>query len=95
MQINNVLIAPVLTEKATKLASTKIYMFYVEGKANKHQIGEAIKTLYGVKVGKLRVTNRAGKTRRIGKRMKTISLPDKKIAYVQVTEGKIGLFPQA
>ncbi len=94
MKINNTIIGPVLTEKATNLATEKVYMFYIQKKATKHKVKNAIEELYQVKIEKVSVITRKGKKKRSGKRMVTKTLPDKKIAYVKVTEGKIDLFPQ-
>lgn len=95
MKINNILIKPVMTEKASKSAGGSVYMFQVADAANKHQVKQAVEDLFKVKVGKVTVTVRKGKLRRVGRRMTTKSLSDRKIAYVTVKEGKIDLFPSA
>lgn len=95
MKIDNVIVGPVLTEKATNLATQKVYMFYVQKRVTKHKVKNAIEELYQVKIDKVTVVVRKGKKRRSGRKMATKTLPDKKIAYVKVTEGKIDLFPQA
>lgn len=95
MKINNVIIAPVLTEKATNMTKDKVYMFEVNAKANKFQIKNILEKIYKVKVGGIRVMIRKGKPRRIGRRMVTKKLASKKIAFVKLIEGKIDLFPQA
>ena len=94
MKINNTIIGPVLTEKATNLATKKVYMFHIQNDATKHNVKHTIEELYQVKIEKISVITRKGKKKRSGKRMVTKTLPDKKIAYVKVTEGKIDLFPQ-
>lgn len=95
MKIDSVIVKPVLTEKATQSAAQKIYTFEVNRKANKNQVKEALGAMYGVKVGGVRMTIRKGKTRRVGRRMITKALAEKKIAIVKVTEGTINVFPQA
>lgn len=70
-------------------------MFEVEKKANKNQIKEALEKIYPLKIEKVTVVQRKGKMKRPGKRMRPKTLPDRKIAYVKVLEGKIDLFPQA
>lgn len=95
MKINNILLKPVLTEKATNLAAKKVYMFEVNKRANKFQIENAIKKLFSVKKAKVSIVNRKGKTRKVGRRMTEKTLTGKKIAYVKLNEGKIDLFPQA
>lgn len=95
MKINHTLIKPILTEKATQLAQKKIYMFQVHLDANKFEIKETLEKIYPVKVKHVTVSTRKGKTRRIGKRMKTKKLADKKIAFITLKEGKLDIFPQA
>ena len=46
MKVNEILIKPVLTEKATKLANSKVYTFQVCQKANKNQIKQAVEKFY-------------------------------------------------
>lgn len=95
MKINNIIIAPVLTEKATGLVSNSVYMFEINLKSNKFQVKEALEKLYKVKVGEVRISIRKGKTRRYGRRMKAKKLTDRKIAYIKLKEGKLDLFPKA
>lgn len=95
MKINDVLIKPILTEKATNLAKNKIYTFEVNLEANKHQVKSVVEKLYGVKIGKIHIMIRKGKERRVGKRMQAKKMVDKKLALIAVKEGKIDLFPQA
>jgi len=95
MKINNVLIRPVLTEKATQLANRKIYAFEVNPDASKRQVAVALEKLYKIKIGVVRTITHAGKIRRTGKKMVPKKTTNQKIAYVTVKEGKIDLFPQA
>ncbi len=94
MLITDVLIKPVLTEKASGLAVNKVYMFEVSSSASKNQITEALKKLYKVKIDSVRTLMHKGKSRRFGKSANKKQLPDKKIAFVKVSEGEIKLFPQ-
>ncbi len=93
MKINEVIIKPILTEKATQEAKSQRYTFLVNIRANKHQIKNAVETIYSVKVAEVRVLNRKGKSRRIGRRQTTKKLPTVKKALVTVKQGKIELFP--
>lgn len=95
MNIEHVIIKPVLTEKATSLATTQVYAFYVNLRASKDQIKIALEKIYGVTVGDVRTTVRDGKVRKYGKRQMKKQMSNKKIAYVHVTKGKIELFPKA
>jgi large subunit ribosomal protein L23 len=94
MKINEVIIAPVLTEKATNLAKGKLYPFKVNKNANKFQIKTALENLYQIKVGEIRVKIQKGKKKRVGKKLLAKRTSDVKIAYVSLVEGKIDLFPQ-
>jgi large subunit ribosomal protein L23 len=95
MKINSILIRPILTEKATKLAAENKYMFFVDIKANKNQIKQAIERLYPVKVKSVNVYKRKGKTVKKGKRLLIKKLPDRKISYISLKEGKLDIFPKA
>lgn len=95
MRIDQIIIKPVLTEKATNLVKNKVYTFEVNPKANKFQIAESLEKLYQIKVGAVRVARRAGKVRKTGRKMIPKKTVPRKIAYIQVKEGKIDLFPQA
>lgn len=95
MKINEVILKPVLTEKATNLTKNKVYMFEVGMKVNKHKVKTALEQLYKVSVREVRIMIRKGKERKAGRRMKAKKLSDTKIAYVVLKEGTIDLFPQA
>ncbi len=95
MKVTEVIIRPLLTEKATALAQNKVYVFEVDEKASKGQISAVISKLYKVKVASVRTLKHKGKMRRAGRSMKMKQQPDKKIAIVNVSEGEINLFPQS
>lgn len=95
MQTNTVILQPVLTEKSSQMAQNKVYAFVVHEDANKYQVGKALEDMYKVKVAQVRIQVRHGKLRRVGNKMQSKRLSDKKIAYVTLKEGKIDLFPQA
>lgn len=94
MLINEVLIKPILTEKATNLVQSQVYMFEVDKKANKFQIKQALEKLYKVKTGAVKIMIRKGKAKKTGKKMKIKKTSDRKIAFIKLIEGKIDLFPQ-
>lgn len=95
MRISEVILKPVLTEKASGLTNSKVYTFEVSEEANKHTVKEVLEKLYNIKVGSIRAMVRKGKIRRVGKKMQTKQLKDRKIMLVSLKEGKIDLFPQA
>ena len=94
MNIDQVLIKPILTEKATNLSKDMVYLFSVHKEANKFQIKKALEKLYKVKVSEIRMMVRKGKMKKVGRRSKPKKLPDIKMAFIKVSEGKIDLFPQ-
>lgn len=93
MDFKDIIIEPVLTEKATNLAKNNVYMFKVNLKANKFQIKNLIEKVYQVKVEFVRSIIKKGKKKRLGRRMITKKLSNKKIVYVKLKEGKIDIFP--
>ena len=87
-----VVLRPMITEKATELGSANKYMFEVRRDANKTQIKEAVQKGFDVKVESVNVMNVKGKPRRVrGNRIK--HRPDWKKAVVTLAPGdKIELF---
>ena len=94
MQLNEVLVRPVLTEKGVQMANKQTYLFEVHTRSNKDQIREALEATYEVQVKDIKVMIRKGKERRVGRKMMIKRAPDKKIAVITLTKGKIGIFPQ-
>jgi large subunit ribosomal protein L23 len=59
---------PLITEKATRLKeATNTVCFEVAVTANKIEVARAIRTLFGVKVVDVRIANRQGKFKRMGR----------------------------
>ncbi|MGI6374075.1 MAG: 50S ribosomal protein L23 [Patescibacteria group bacterium] len=56
-----VLIKPLVTEKATDLAASNKYVFVVAAQANKIEIAKAVKDIYGVEPLKVNLANIKGK----------------------------------
>jgi large subunit ribosomal protein L23 len=92
MDITNVIIKPLVTEKSTHQQTTRnAYAFQVNSAANKQQIKAAIEKVYDVKVVDVRTMNRKGKPRRARHKMTTTS--DFKRAIVVLDENsRIELF---
>ncbi|MDD5032006.1 MAG: 50S ribosomal protein L23 [Patescibacteria group bacterium] len=61
------LLKPLVTEKATNLGVLNKYVFAVSPKANKIEIAEAIKAVYGVKPVGINIIKGEGKTVRSGR----------------------------
>ncbi len=95
MKRNEVIIKPVLTEKATKNVATNTYTFEIAMDANKKQVQDLLEKLYKVKVSQIRIFKRNGKTKTVGRNRMQKKRADRKMVYVTVSSGKIDLFPQA
>ena len=68
MDAQQVIRRPLITEKATKLKdATNTVCFEVARSANKIEIARAVEALFGVKVAQVRVANREGKWKRMGR----------------------------
>lgn len=68
MDAQQIIRRPLITEKATKLKdATNTVCFEVARSANKIEIARAVQALFGVKVAEVRVANREGKWKRMGR----------------------------
>ncbi len=63
----DIIIAPVITEKSMSGIADKKYTFKVAKDANKYQIADAVKELFKVDVAKVNTINVRGKARRMGR----------------------------
>lgn len=87
-----VLLRPIITEKATMLTGENKYAFQVDPRANKLQIKQAVQAAFDVQVTAVNVMNVKGKRRRLGRRSAGRS-PDWKKAIITLAEGdKIQIF---
>lgn len=87
MHIQDVLLKPMITEKASA-GSDKFnrFGFVVAKDANKNQIKQAVEKLYDVKVLNIKTCIMPGKIKRAGKSIK--KTPSSKKAFVQLKEGQ-------
>jgi large subunit ribosomal protein L23 len=93
MDLNAVILKPVITEKTLELAAHKRYTFLVAKSASKYQIAQAASLVFGVDVLAVTTTKLAGKQRRFGRMRQIKRLPDRKKAVVTVKpDQKIDLF---
>jgi len=82
-----VILRPVITEKSTWLKETnREVCFEVDRRANKVEIKKAVEHLFKIKVESVRVQNRRGKMRRVGRNEGRRK--DWKKAYVRLKEGE-------
>ena len=63
----DIIIAPVITEKAAIQAEANVYTFKVAADANKIEIKKAIEEAFGVKVVKINTANTKAKDKRVGR----------------------------
>ncbi len=87
MEITNVIIAPVITEKSTDNQGKGYYSFYVNPKATKIDIKNAVKTLYGADVEEVKTQTLPAKVRKLAKNRIMTKRPNTKKALV-VLKGK-------
>ena len=68
MDAQKVIRRPLITEKATRMKeATNTVCFEVDREANKIEVRRAVEKLFGVKVLDVRVANREGKWKRMGR----------------------------
>lgn len=92
MEMYQIIKRPLITEKSTlaREESSK-YLFEVDRRANKIEIGQAVEKLFKVKVLEVRVMNVQGKSKRVGKHIGRTQ--DWKKAIVKLVPGnKIEIF---
>lgn len=63
----DIIIAPVITEKSMSGIADKKYTFKVARDANKYQIADAVEKLFKVSVAKVNTVNVRGRKRRMGR----------------------------
>lgn len=82
----DIIIAPVITEKAAIQAEANIYTFKVAKDANKIEIKKAIEEAFGVKVVKINTANTKAKDKRVGRY--TGKTQTYKKAYITLADGE-------
>ncbi|ACX52617.1 MULTISPECIES: 50S ribosomal protein L23 [Ammonifex] len=91
MDVHDVLIKPVITEKSTALLQQNKYTFIVHPKATKTDIKRAVETIFKVKVLKVNTMRVKGKVKRV--RRAVGRTPEVKKAIVTLQPGhKIEVF---
>ncbi len=82
---HDIIIRPVLTEKAYGGLASKEYQFEVAIDANKIEIAKAVEEVFGVKVARVNTLRQMGKMKRQGRTQGR--RPEVKKAFVKLTEG--------
>ena len=67
MNVRDIILAPVITEKSVAGLSEKKYTFRVADGANKIEIAKAVEEIFGVKVAKVNTISTKGRKRRMGR----------------------------
>jgi large subunit ribosomal protein L23 len=94
MTVDQIIIEPVLTEKANRLRDAGMYVFHVNARANKIEIMKAVKQLFGVHPVACNTVNVKGKPKRL--RFRKGYTATWKKAIVTLSEGeKITVFEGA
>lgn len=79
-----VLVKPLITEQTLNATRGGWYTFVTKAASNKAQIASEIAKHYKVKVTKIRTMTMPGKTRRVGRKMHTVTKIDWKKALVKL-----------
>ncbi len=88
--LKNVLLSPVLSEKASNLKAQKKYIFEVDPRVNKIEIEKTIEELYKVKVKDVNIINGKPKPKRV--RYKYGLSRKYKKAIVTLSSGEIDFY---
>ncbi len=86
MSPHDVILRPVLSEKAVVAIERGKYAFYVHPDANRTQIKDAVETVFEVEVTKINLQNVRGKTKRTGRYVGRTA--DRKKAIVTLAPGQ-------
>ena len=89
----DIILAPVITEKSMSGIADKKYTFKVAKDANKIEIAKAVSTIFNVKVESVNTINVLGKVKRMGRNIGKRS--DYKKAIVKLAAGETIEFFQA
>ncbi|TES87708.1 MAG: 50S ribosomal protein L23 [Candidatus Aminicenantes bacterium] len=82
-----IVIRPVITEKSTLLKEkNREVCFEVDPRANKSEIKKAAEQIFKIKVERVRIQNKRGKKRRVGR--SEGKKKDWKKAYIKLKEGE-------
>ncbi len=85
MELHSIIKRPLVTEKSTTAREGNKYIFEVDRRANKIEIGNAVEKIFKVKVVDVRTMNITGKKKRIGRIVGQKS--DWKKAIITLAEG--------
>ncbi len=87
---NSILLAPIITEKASDMKDSKKFLFKVAKDANKIEVKKAVESLYKVKVNKVNIILMCPKLKRVRYRYGLTDMWKK--AIVTLKEGEINFY---
>jgi large subunit ribosomal protein L23 len=85
VELQQVLVRPLITEKSTLLQESGKYVFQISLRANKILVKQAVEHAFGVKVTDVNICWNRGKLKRFGPRISRT--PDLKKAVVSLRSG--------
>jgi large subunit ribosomal protein L23 len=88
----DIVIAPIITEKTMSVIADKKYTFKVATDANKVEIAAAIEKLFGVEVAKVNTMNVRGHKRRMGRYVGTTAAWKKAVVTLSEKSKTIDFF---
>ena len=88
----DIVIAPIITEKSMSVIADKKYTFKVATDANKVEIAAAIEKLFGVEVAKVNTMNVRGHKRRMGRYVGTTAAWKKAVVTLSEKSKTIDFF---
>lgn len=88
----DIVIAPIITEKSMSVIADKKYTFKVATDANKVEIAEAVEKLFGVEVAKVNTVNVRGHKRRMGRYVGTTAAWKKAVVTLSEKSKTIDFF---
>ncbi len=94
MDVDQIIIEPLLTEKTTRMREAHTYAFRVDARSNKLEVKRALETMFGVHPLDCRIMNVKGKPKRVRYRKGYTSRWKKAIVTLPPGE-TIGIFEGA
>ena len=67
MNVRDIILRPIITEKSMLVTDDKKYTFEVDVRANKTLVKQAVEEIFDVKVENVNIMNVSGKLKRMGK----------------------------
>lgn len=90
---NNIIIRPIITEKAMREAARGCFTFEVKSSSRKREIRDVVGNLFNVDVLDVRTIMVKGRKKRVGRRRSVVQVGSWKKAIVRLASGqKIDLF---